>query len=805
MPRARTLLHLLPALLLLGLAQLARADGFIVPVTPPNAPHPAQYLSVKNHHVKIEVRNQALTCVIDQVFHNDNPYELEGEYIFPVPEGAVVSQLTMEIDGKPAEGKMLPREEAVRTYEDIVRRMRDPMLLEYMGREMFRARIFPIPANGDKHVVIRYEQALTADNGAVEIRYPLSTEKFSSKPLEDVSIAVDIESPAPIASVYSPTHPVDVTNVSNRHAIAGWEAKEVKPDQDFLLYYTVSQKDLGVTVLSTMAEGEKEGYFLLLAAPPYASDEDKGIPKDVVFVLDTSGSMQADGKIEQAREALDFCIRALQPEDRLNVVRFATAVTPFSETVRPVSEARDEALSFVKGIEANGGTNLHDALAKGLASFPESNRPRILVLLSDGNPTVGQTDPETILKDAKAANTGEARSFVWGVGYDVNIHFLDRLAEEGKGLAQYVRPGQNLEVPVSSFFSKLARPVLAEVAFEIPGVTTRDLYPQQIPDFFYGSQTILAGRYEGSGSATVIVRGKAGETQYTDEFPVHFSDAVENDFVPRLWAARKIGFLLDQIRLNGASKELTDEIIQLSVKFGIMTEYTAFLVTEESRAVAMPGMMGPGGMGGAMGARGEAEYSRLRDTLSTNMGAAFSNEAGGWAVSQSANAQSMKLQEQVPSNQFVDAEGREQQIAGVRYVAGRAFYFRNGRWEDASFVAGQQLTQIRNFSDAQFALGRNAPALNQYTALGEHVVISVNGQALEIGPEGKDVLTADELQQLTELLASLPKPKEQRNGALPDGPVVASTGPDHAMGWLPAVGATLLALRARPRRRRPAA
>ncbi len=758
MPRTRTLLpHLLGALLWLAVAQVARADGFIVPITPPHAPRPAQYLTVKNHHVKIDVRDQARSCTIDPVFHNDNPYELEGEYIFPVPEGAVVSHLTMEIDGKPTDGKMLPREEAVRTYEEIVRRMRDPMLLEYMGREMFRARIFPIPANGDKHVVIRYEQALVADNGLVEIRYPLSTEKFSARPLEDVSIAVDIQSQAPIASVYSPSHPVDVTNVTDRHAIAGWEAKSVKPEEDFLLYYTVSTKDLGVTVLSTREPGEAEGYFLLLAAPPYATDDDKAIPKDVVFVLDTSGSMQSDGKIEQAKQALDFCVRSLRPEDRLNIVRFATAVTALGETVQPVSEAREKALAFVKGIEANGGTNLDEAVKKGLASFPESTRPRILVLLSDGNPTVGETDPETILKATKAANTREARSFVWGVGYDVNIHFLDRLAEQGKGFAQYVRPGQDLEAPVSSFFAKLARPALSDVTFEIPGVTVRDLYPQEAPDLFYGSQILLAGRYEGSGSATVVVRGKAGEREYTDEFPVHFAEGAESDFVPRLWAARKIGFLLDQIRPNGPNKELTDEIILLSVRFGIMTEYTAFLVTEEGR--------GLGTVTGALGPGAAPAMDEARERLSANTGGAFGATAGGWAVSQSANAQVLRQQAQAPTNLYVDAEGREQQIGGVRYVAGRAFYFRNGRWEDGAFAESQALTQVRNFSDAQFALSRNAPTLNQYLALGERVVISVNGQALEIGPEGTEILTDTELRQLTELLAALPKPREQRGPA----------------------------------------
>jgi Ca-activated chloride channel family protein len=725
----------------------AMADGMIMPIAPPDPPQPIQYLAVKYHHVTIDVKDQVLHCEIDQVFHNPNPYDIEGEYLFPVPAGASVSQLSMEVDGEPTDGKMLPRDEARGIYEDIVRSLRDPALLEYVGRDTYRARIFPIPANGDKRVTISYDQVVPVDNGLAEVLYPLNTEKFSSKPLEEVSVAVTIESRTPIASVYSPTHEIDVHRVTDRKVVAGYEDSGVKPDEDFLLYYSMSPEDLGVNVISTWPEGEEEGYFLLLAAPAYEADPDKRVPKDVVFILDTSGSMAGDGKIDQAREALKYCVSSLNDEDRVNIVKFSTAQEALADHAVPVEGNRQRALDFVDGLEAAGGTNMEAALEAGLGSVETSGRPRIVVLLSDGNPTVGETSLDTLLERAEEWNHADARLFVFGVGYDVNIHFLDKLAEQGSGLPQYVRPTESIEVPVSSFFAKMSHPALADIDIQVAGVDVKDVYPQATPDLFHGSQLLLAGRYDGMGSATVVVEGSTGDGRYVDEFPVSFTDKDANPRVARLWAARKIGYLVDQMRLNGSDPELVEEVVALSIKFGIMTEYTAFLVREENVAVARPGVTtwGPGAMGGAMSPGADEAVDAFARDLET----AAEAEEGGWAMSQSANAQVMKGQTNAQTlNAYVDAEGQTQRVEGVKYVAGRAFYYRNGRWVDAHYTDDLDTVQVQNFSSAQFQLGDAAPILNQFMAVGEHVIITLDGRAVEIGPEGVAELTAQEVDEL---------------------------------------------------------
>jgi Ca-activated chloride channel family protein len=343
--------------------------------------------------------------------------------------------------------------------------------------------------------------------------------------------------------------------------------------------------------------------------------------------------------------------------------------------------------------------------------------------------------------------------FVFGVGYDVNIHFLDKLAEQGSGLPQYVRPTENIEVPVSSFFSKMSHPALADIGIEVAGVTTRDIYPQKVPDLFHGSQLLLAGRYSGTGSGTVVLRGSTGNGEYVDEFPVHFADKDQNPRIPRLWAARKIGFLVDQMRLNGSDPELIEEVVALSIRFGIMTEYTAFLVTEENVAVAAPGAAARwgSGSGGTMGGPGALSPSAggALDRFAMDLSEAATEEQGGWAMSQSANAQMMRGQSNAQTlNFYMDAEGQAQRVGGVKYVAGRAFYLRNGRWVDAHYTDDLETLQVQSFSRAQFQLAEAAPILNQFMSVGEHVVITLDGKAVEIGPDGVVELTADEVSGL---------------------------------------------------------
>ncbi|MBE0712616.1 MAG: VWA domain-containing protein, partial [Candidatus Aminicenantes bacterium] len=367
----KTLAALAGLAVLLAAAPGLRADGFIIPNSRPGQNIPP--LSVKYHRVKVEIVNQVARTSVDQVFVNHFGRDIEGTYIFPVPEGASVSDFAMYIGNDRVQGEILDSREARRIYEDIVRRMRDPGLLEYMGRSLFRARVYPIPAKGEKRVQISYTEVLKSDGGLVKYLYPLNTEKFSRDPLDEVSISVRVESEVPIVNVYSPSHKVSVRKGGPGRALVGYEDKRVRPDKDFLVYYSLSKDDIGLSFMNW--EGPDGGYFLLLASPRYAAAGERVVNKNIVLVLDSSGSMSG-AKIRQAKEAARFILNHLGPRDEFSLVDFDDGVTAFSDALVPATvENIGRALKFIDGIEDSGGTNINDALLQALSRMGAGERP----------------------------------------------------------------------------------------------------------------------------------------------------------------------------------------------------------------------------------------------------------------------------------------------------------------------------------------------------------------------------------------------------------------------------------------------
>ena len=367
---------------------------------------------------------------------------LEGDYIFPVPADARIDKFAMDIDGKMVEAELLPAEKARGIYEDIVRQMKDPALLEYAGRAMFKVHVFPIEPNGRKRITIKYTELLKQENGLLDYHYTLNTEKYSSRVLQNVSVKVTVEEGEPITSLYSPTHSVEIRREGEKRAVVGYEASNVRPDTDFHLFIGRKQAAVGVTVLTYRPDAEKPGYFVLLAAPTVTASS-KGMGKDVVFVMDTSGSM-AGKKIEQARGALKYCVETLNEGDRFDVVRFSTeAESLFDGLKDATTENRKTAVEFAGKMEASGGTAIDEAMKKALEekSGSEKGRLFLVVFMTDGEPTVGEQNPEVIVSHvAGMAKDGEGvpRVFTCGVGNDVNTKLLDQLAEKTRGYSQYV-------------------------------------------------------------------------------------------------------------------------------------------------------------------------------------------------------------------------------------------------------------------------------------------------------------------------------------------------------------------------------
>ncbi len=425
----------------LAVATPARADGFLIPTRPERRVRGDW--AVTYHRVEIRVEGQKARVRVDEEFSNLADFPLESEYVFPLPQGAMVSAVTLMADGKGLEGRLLRADEARRIYDEIVRRQKDPALVEYMGRDFFRASIFPIPPHGSRQLVLEYDQLLPKDGETFELLYPLNTEKFSAKPLRDVKVSVEIVSATGVGAIYSPSHDVVVTRPDAKHAKALFEAKEVRPETDFLLYFGESGAEVGATLLTHWPRGEDRGYFLLLASPTIPDGaKEAAKPKDMTLVVDVSGSM-AGVKLEQTKAALRQVLGGLNDGDVFNVISYQSGVVPLWDAGKPLTnDTRKEAMEFVEGLRATGGTNIDGALQMALSQPVRAGLPRVILFLTDGRPTMGETtDADEILKRAAKVNgAGKARIFVFGVGVDLNPALLDRLALENHGVPTYVRP-----------------------------------------------------------------------------------------------------------------------------------------------------------------------------------------------------------------------------------------------------------------------------------------------------------------------------------------------------------------------------
>ena len=717
-------------------AQIGNAQGVIIPIPchrcpPPIRPIPPpvqlpRTLPVKSIKIDTRISSQVATTHVEQVFRNDTSWTLEGTYFFPIPESASITEFAIWDGEKRLVGEVRTREEARRIYDDIVRRQRDPGLLEYAGKDLFQASIFPIPPRSDKKLEITYTQVVRADGGTVSYRYPLGTGRQATK-IGTVAGRVEVESREPMRNVYSPTHVIDVKRQTDRRSLVSFESEAGKDPQDFQLFYTISKEDFGLTLL-THREPGKDGYFLLMISPKSDWSDQEYSAKDVVFVVDTSGSMAEEGKMEKARSALLYGVSILRPQDRFNVISFAGEERLMEAGLIPADEkGRQRGAAFVKALKPVGGTNINQSLLASLRQFTEGDRdrPKILVFMTDGLPTVDETNVTKIVDNVRKASKPGVRLFTFGVGYDVNTTLLDKLAAENGGTADYVEPKEDLEVKVSNFFTKVNYPVLTDLQLDMGGAKTDLVYPRNIPDVFRGSQVTLIGRYSNSASLESVSLRLSGKSSgqnrsYTYDklsFPLR---AETNDYLPRLWATRRVGWLMEQIRTNGEQRELRDEVVDLGTRYGIVTPYTSYLALEQgevSRIMNLP-----------RANRGVSDMNPPRDRdlqMLSTAPATVQATTGAGAVQMSKRSaeqqQAVKLKEETRTD-------------AVQHVAGKTFYLVDNVWTDSEFKrdSGLPETVVKFGSDEYFALLKQHPKLAGYFSLGERVLVVFEGRVYRV-------------------------------------------------------------------------
>lgn len=574
--------RLLPVLAwLLAGASTASAHGLLIPDEKSVPP-----LAMVNHRVSITMEDQVAVTRVEQTFRNHTQRPLEATYVFPVPKGASVNKFTMWVDGKEMSGEMLDAAKARQVYTDIVRRTQDPGLLEYMGNNLFRVKVFPIPPRQDQKVTLSYTSVAAQDAGVVEYIYPLKTDGKATSTLEDFQIKATIRSQHPIQNIFSPTHAISVSRTSDNEVSVTFDRNQGLLDKDFQLFYGTSDKDIGFSTLMHRPVRSEKGYFLMLLSPRLEIAKDQYAARDMVMVLDTSGSMRGP-KMDQAKRALKYCLNNLTSHDRFSIMNFSTTVSRYRDhLVNSDPDQIEQARHWVDQLSAAGGTAINDALAAALEMRPnDPSRTFTIIFFTDGQPTIGETRPDVILRNVLDRNTASTRIFTFGVGDDVNATLLDQLAERTRAVSTYVRPAEDIEAKVSSLYAKISHPVLTNLKLTVSNdVHLDEVYPPQLPDLFHGGQLVVLGRYDGKGPAAVTLNGQIGKDSRDFVYELTFPEKTTNDrgFVEHIWARRKVGYLLDQIRANGEKKELVDETVALAKRYGIATPYTSYLIVPDA-------------------------------------------------------------------------------------------------------------------------------------------------------------------------------------------------------------------------------
>lgn len=681
----------------------------------PPSPPPVSPMQTRTHKADIRIEGNVARVEVSATFHNPNSFQIEGTYFFPIEPDAVVEKFSMKVNGKDQTAELLDSDKARKIYEDIVRRMRDPGLLEYVGTRMLKARVFPIEPCKEVGITLVYQQVVKPDNGLYRFRYPFLSAKpdTGAGPVDQIAVRAVVSSDVPVKLFYSPSHKIDTVRKSATEATGGFELSKSVPDRDFELYWSLDKRDLALSVAPYQPKGE-DGYCMISLNPNMfvlRDHVDPPQPKDVVFVFDKSGSMSGD-KIKQAKGALTYCLNQIRADDRFSLIAFGTDVDVLTDgLVKVTDDNRAKALAGIQKIEASGGTAIHDALLKACSLLADSKNPRMIVFMTDGQPTVGPGDPNVISAAVKTNNTSQARMFVFGVGDKLNTELLDRLAVENRGTQQYIAEKEDIEEKVSTFFSKMDSPAFSDVTVSCDGVKILDIFPRVMPDIFRGDQLLLFARYRGEGRQTLTVSGKQGSRTRTFKYELDFSGSDANKFIAPVWAHRKVAYLMEQIRINGPKSELRDEIVALGKRYGIVTPYTSFLVAEDIPASDRRAVQEFSG-----------RFERMREGAdAVNMSRSVAH-AKGAAMAPGTVADSMVGFGGTDEGKLVESAIRRH----VRQIGDKVFYRQaDGFYYDSSYRESDKdkVLTIKAFSDEYFALLDKHPSIGKYLAAKVNMIL----------------------------------------------------------------------------------
>jgi Ca-activated chloride channel homolog len=714
-----------------------RAQGWIEPA-PPVSGRPVDW-NVRRvaTTIRATVDGRVARIEVEEQFRNTGRSIAEGTYHYPMAGEAVFQSLSLWMGEQELRGELMDADRARGIYEEIVRRRRDPALVTLAGHQLLRAQVFPIQPGETRRVVLRFTQVLDKQGDALRWRYALGAEeRGSARP----DIRLTLREPARFGRPFSPTHSVQVSGPNDGTVVVNDDSRG-----DVELFLPLQSTAPGLSVVS-YAPGGEDGYFMLYVTPPEVPDAQR-IGRDLTMVVDVSGSMSGP-KIEQAKAAMLQMLGTLTARDRFRLISFSSAVHSFSDNFAS-ADARtlERARSWTTALTADGGTNIEGALREALRvnRGDHGENLDVLVFLTDGVPSVGETQPERLAALA-AQTSARQRVFTIGIGTDVNTYLLERMAQDGHGAADFVPPNGNVEQTVGNLARKLRAPALMDLRIVTAPGRIVSMEPQRLPDLFAGQELVVFGRYTGSGTGPMVIEGRRDGETVRVSTPVEFA-AREDDhqYVSTLWAARRIGALSRTMRLEGATPSRIEEIRALALRHGIVTEYTAYLVQEPVGATPI--------------ARRDADRGRMGQAPASASSSAPAPVAsaqtgrGAFEVAQTsadyADASTMGAARKVSDRAQSRAETERSASAAQpqRVVGSRRYEQRGTQWTDVG-QQSQRVVTIEAFSAAYFALMNALPELRDATQLGDDVLIAGHRVSVRIQRTGQSTMARSDVMQL---------------------------------------------------------
>ncbi len=681
--RRRIAFRVFPALLIVLSPLVSHAGGILHVFSPVlhgrtvAVARPTVLLS----RILVTVSDSSKEYRIDQTFYNNNEFSLEGLFLLPVQAHDFLAEPRVRVDGIESQAEIVSCESFFPTLKQLTSEMRDPSLLGLAGRDLLVVRPVNIGARQQKSFRITYSEPRSDNGDQLNLLLPMDGERYSLGPVGEMEVRVRLKVSQPVRSIFSPSHHLSVYRESPGRCLITTRSVQEQVRDDFQLLTTFAAGALDFRVFTHRTTGQR-GAFMALLSPPSLPPRERAAEKDLVFLLDASGSMS--GIPEQiGKQAVTFCIERLQPGDRFNLLILGTRTKKMAEALLPATARNvQRAVEFLNATEPKGGTDLYNGLISGLEQLRSRRRPSVIVLVTDGHSTVGVSDPEVITRDLQRQNVVGARVFALAVGKRPQAAIVDRIATATKGVAWHVPDGADLKTFMNRFFDGVSPPRLRNVSLKFKGITPEEIEPDPIPDLFGGQSLVILGRYETRNDVAAQLRLTAGQRKGVIRLvkKVTFA-AVDPDypFIPALWAMRRIADLLEKEWLEGKDERIRRVIHKLARRYGFRD----------------PAPLGTAGRD----LRGGNETSHA--------GSIF------WTLKKS----------------HVVADIRSD---AYRHVGGKAFRRDNGRWVDTPYRSYMPTVNIDFLGENYFSLLKQDPAMGACLAVGPEVTVVWGSTAIAV-------------------------------------------------------------------------